>query len=114
LTFLFEPRHFPIFFGASGGKEALASLTAAVDFQQATMPFLCRCFGMSEPSYISYHTRALDLMRGKLLPSSLEGKGTGNALVLREAFNEELKTHWGDSGVHSLFELVKETAFAAR
>lgn len=115
MTFIFEPRLFPVFFGATGGDETLAQLTRAVDFQQATMPFLCRCFGMSEASYVAYHTRALDLMRGKLLPLALESsRGTGNVQELRRSLLEQFDAFWGDYGVSKpLFRLTQDAAFAA-
>jgi len=62
LTFLLNPRHFPLFFQSPEHQ---------VDFVHATQPFLTRGFGVPRQEYFDYHVRTLTTLRRALSPHAL-------------------------------------------
>eukprot|EP01100_Stratorugosa_tubuloviscum_P003590 TRINITY_DN1874_c0_g2_i1.p1 TRINITY_DN1874_c0_g2~~TRINITY_DN1874_c0_g2_i1.p1 ORF type:complete len:158 (-),score=25.95 TRINITY_DN1874_c0_g2_i1:25-498(-) len=62
MTFIFDKNEYKTFF---------FSPSEIVDFQKATQPFLCRCFGMEEKSYSQFHEDTLTKVRSALVPLNL-------------------------------------------
>ncbi|XP_052709047.1 24-hydroxycholesterol 7-alpha-hydroxylase-like [Crassostrea angulata] len=97
LTFLTEAEDFHHFFQSSN-----------VDFQRAVQDPVQNIASVSEESFMQYHTKIHDMMKGRLASSRLSDVTPH----LIQQFKGKIQSIFGDEGEGDLHDLVRKTMYA--